>query len=517
MSTTNSANLFPTIGAVAEKADKATANVIDQSNDTASETEQEEKVVEEVESLCMQCHEQGTTRLLLTSIPFFRETIVMSFRCEHCGWQNNEVQPAGSIRPEGIVYTARILSRSDLNRQIVRSSTCEVVIPELDLTLPATNRGQLTTVEGLLRDISRDLSMDQPLRRVQSPDSYGRVQVLLGRIKEALGDEDEGEEGEGENRQGSSAANADKPMLAFTVRLDDPAGNSFMEFFGNMTDPKWNMRTYQRTLQQNIDLGLINPEADKTQVSTSEDVGADDVLNGNLPVKEFVKERNTDEQEGTQESPPVTDDEVFVFPGPCSSCGHIINTLIKKVNIPYFKDILIMSANCEHCGYRDNEVKSGSAISEKGKKTVLKVEDQEDLSRDILKSETAGLSIPEIDLVLSHGTLGGRFTTLEGILNQIYEELSDKILSIAVDSVSQRSEGGDSKTAEERARFEKFLGDLKAIKSASRPFTLVLDDPLANSYVQNLYAPDPDPNMTVEWYERTWEQNEELGLNDMKV
>ena len=23
--------------------------------------------------------------------------------------------------------------------------------------------------------------------------------------------------------------------------------------------------------------------------------------------------------------------------------------------------------------------------------------------------------------------------------------------------------------------------------------------------------------MTIEWFERTWEQNEELGLNDMKV
>ena len=40
---------------------------------------------------------------------------------------------------------------------------------------------------------------------------------------------------------------------------------------------------------------------------------------------------------------------------------------------------------------------------------------------------------------------------------------------------------------------------------------------MANSYVQNLYAPDPDPNMTIESYERTWDQNEELGLNDMKV
>jgi ZPR1 zinc-finger domain len=44
-----------------------------------------------------------------------------------------------------------------------------------------------------------------------------------------------------------------------------------------------------------------------------------------------------------------------------------------------------MSTNCDHCGYRDNEVKSGGAISEKGKRITLRVEDREDLSRDILK------------------------------------------------------------------------------------------------------------------------------------
>lgn len=55
------------------------------------------------------------------------------------------------------------------------------------------------------------------------------------------------------------------------------------------------------------------------------------------------------------------------------------------------------------------------------------------------------------------------------------------------------------------------------VKNADRQFTLIVDDPLANSYVQNLYAPDPDPAMTIETYERTWQQNEELGLNDMVV
>jgi hypothetical protein len=35
--------------------------------------------------------------------------------------------------------------------------------------------------------------------------------------------------------------------------------------------------------------------------------------------------------------------------------------------------------------------------------------------------------------------------------------------------------------------------------------------------LQNVYAPEDDPMMTVEEYERSYEQNEELGLNDMKT
>ena len=40
---------------------------------------------------------------------------------------------------------------------------------------------------------------------------------------------------------------------------------------------------------------------------------------------------------------------------------------------------------------------------------------------------------------------------------------------------------------------------------------------MANSYLQNIYAPNPDPNMTIEWYERTKEQEDDLGISDMKV
>lgn len=42
-------------------------------------------------SLCMSCGGDGTTRMLTTKIPFFRELILSSFECDDCHWRNNEV------------------------------------------------------------------------------------------------------------------------------------------------------------------------------------------------------------------------------------------------------------------------------------------------------------------------------------------------------------------------------------------------------------------------------------------
>lgn len=48
-------------------------------------------------SMCMACGGDGTTRMLTTKIPFFREVILSSFECDDCHWRNNEVNYSSSI------------------------------------------------------------------------------------------------------------------------------------------------------------------------------------------------------------------------------------------------------------------------------------------------------------------------------------------------------------------------------------------------------------------------------------
>jgi len=58
---------------------------------------------------------------------------------------------------------------------------------------------------------------------------------------------------------------------------------------------------------------------------------------------------------------------------------------------------------------------------------------------------------------------------------------------------------------------------LKQYKEGKEPFTLVLDDAADNCFIYNPMAPEDDPKITIETYERTPEQNDDLGILHMKT
>lgn len=76
---------------------------------------------------------------------------------------------------------------------------------------------------------------------------------------------------------------------------------------------------------------------------------------------------------------------------------------------------------------------------------------------------------------------------------------------------------GDSNDPNYTSKFSTFIERLKGLKEGKEKFTLIFDDPLSNCFIQNPNHPDPDPIVTTFIYDRTFEQNEELGLNDINV
>nr|CAD7579404.1 unnamed protein product [Timema californicum] len=165
-----------------------------------------------------------------------------------------------------------------------------------------------------------------------------------------------------------------------------------------------------------------------------------------------------------------------------------------------------MATNCDTCGYRTNEVKTGGGIEPRGLHIEINVTRVDDLSRDVLKSETCSLLIPELDLEVGPAALGGRFTTVEGLLTAMRDQI-----------ISGGGLFGDSAEAHLKERFKMFSKDMDDVICGEKRVTLVLDDPAGNSFVQSLTPPTPDDGLKITHYERTFDQNEELGLNDIKV
>jgi len=422
--------------------------------------------LQEIQSLCVNCYKEGVTKLLLTKIPHYKEIILMSFSCEYCGYSNNEIQSGGAIQEKGLRVTITIASERDLSRQVVKSDYATIRIPELELEIPPKGqKGEISTVEGVMQRTVTALEQDQPVRRHLDPDGAEQIDNFVARIQEVL--------------------RLDSP---FTLELDDPSGNSFLENpLAPGPDPGRVVENYERSKEQNHLLGLYTEE----ELRTAED-----------PVLNRLEEETEEDLAGQK-----LNDEVLSFPTNCHECNAPAETKMKMTNIPYFKEVVIMATTCEVCGAKTNEVKAGGGIEAKGKKITLRITDPTDLSRDVLKSETCAILIPELEFEMGGHALGGRFTTIEGLMDNMLE-------SVEQNSIWSEGDGAAPDVVE---RMNVFKTKFNEFKAGREEFTLVLDDPAGNSYLQNVYAPDDDPELTIELYERTFEQNDDLGLNDMKV
>lgn len=175
--------------------------------------------------------------------------------------------------------------------------------------------------------------------------------------------------------------------------------------------------------------------------------------------------------------------------------------------IPFFSEIIIMAFSCDHCGWRSSEIKQGGGIPEKATKIVFTALGPEDMNRDMFKSDTVAVALPECGIELEPGTQGSMYTTVEGLFAQMIEHLEK----------TNPFGKGDS-SGESGKKFQEMLAKMQKIKDGEMfPFTIILDDPLSNCFIYNPNAPEEDPQIVITVSERTDEQNEELGINQMNV
>ena len=350
--------------------------------------------VTEIESLCMSCHEKGTTRILMTKIPFFKDIIIMSFSCPHCGFRSNEVEPGEALSDHGINFKLTVQTSKDLNRRVIKSNFATIKVPCCGLEIPPnTQKGKLTTVEGFL-STTRDQftqSMNDGLYSQMGDEFNAKIKELIQNLNDAL----------------------DGKKYPFEFTLDDPSGNSFIENpYAPQSDPGIKVEYYERTKEMTESMGY-SYENQKEELGKKEDKKVEEdkkeTTSENKEKKDFVAPTYYDKKKdftvyksNSSISNHIIDftksienkedsikEESLAFPTNCYCCQAPGEMHTCLCTIPYFKEIIISCFKCDQCGYKTTEVKGGGGISEKGAKITLTVKNEEDLNRDVFKSETS--------------------------------------------------------------------------------------------------------------------------------
>jgi zinc finger protein len=403
-----------------------------------------------------------------------------------------------------------VYSKDCLDRFIVKSEFATITIPEIELEIPReTQKGSIKTLEGYLNATAEGLKLNQEERRLTDPETAMKIDEFIEKLERM--------------REGKE--------MPYHFIIDDPSGNSFVQNpHAPARDVYVSIKHYERTKK---DLAMMGYAWDDTVDEEAEKEERKEVNEEHKEVKnpdfsseevehmiKLAKKRETvedDHKEFTSANFDYTksideqsndigniNNEPFVIPLPCYQCQKQGFQKSCVSHIPHFKEIIIMAFYWEEWGFRSVEVKEGGGLSEKGRKITLKVENERDMTRDLFKGDNCSVEIPELELTLAPGTLGGIYTTVEGLISKIHDKLEEVNPFTAGDS-----------SLDEKFRF--FLKQLNELKEGNTPFTLILDDPLSNAYIYSPNYPDLDQQITVEDYERDFEQNEMLGINDMKV
>jgi zinc finger protein len=172
-----------------------------------------------------------------------------------------------------------------------------------------------------------------------------------------------------------------------------------------------------------------------------------------------------------------------VVPGPCPTCNTDIEYLYTTENIPYFSDILIISAICPSCGYKfvDTQMlKHGEPV-----RFVYRTATQEDLAVRVVRSMSASIEIPELGVRIDPGpTCQGFVSNIEGVLDRIVHAVGSAIID------------GD---AEERENAREFFEKIAMVKCGDMQVTIILEDPTGNSAIvsdsaeKSTYTVEPEP------------------------
>ncbi|OAF70853.1 Zinc finger protein ZPR1 [Intoshia linei] len=310
--------------------------------ETISYTQLKDNVTN-IQSLCPNCFKTGETKLLLSKIKHFGDIIISSFICDHCHLKNTDVSPSIPIQSSGTRIEITITTKADMNRQVVKTKYARIIVPVLEFEREPSY-GEITTIEGLLSNAIIHINKNAKIIAKGNPDVIQNIVEFVEKMQDLM-----------------------SVKSSWLLIIDDVSGNSYVE---NIKYPKTDsnliIMPYFRNKEQNEQVGIFTPQE---EYKVGPGFGVEETITN------------------------VTTDEVNCMQVSCPNCDAVGQNNVKLVDIPFFKEIILMAFCCDECGFRDSEVKGGLSFDEKGKRLTLTITKKNDLSRDFLtiRSETKAL------------------------------------------------------------------------------------------------------------------------------
>jgi zinc finger protein len=107
---------------------------------------------QDIEMPCPMCSVEGQLKMLthIDDIPYFGEHTQITVLCNACGWRQTDFLPADGKKPGA--STLVISKPEHMSVRVVRSSSCTVRVPDLDLEVkPGTaSTGYVSNIEGVV-------------------------------------------------------------------------------------------------------------------------------------------------------------------------------------------------------------------------------------------------------------------------------------------------------------------------------------------------------------------------------
>ena len=107
----------------------------------------------DVDAPCPQCAEGDTLTMLAmnSEIPYFGEHTQITVLCSSCGWKHTDFIPSDGQKPG---FSSLVVDNDQKTMaRVVRSSSCTIRIPELDLEVSpgGSSSGYVTNIEGVIK------------------------------------------------------------------------------------------------------------------------------------------------------------------------------------------------------------------------------------------------------------------------------------------------------------------------------------------------------------------------------